>query len=63
MDVLVEDLFRVEGRGVVVGTLRSGDVRAGDRVIVTRPDGATLTTVVRAIEFSTPSMPGAVPLS
>lgn len=50
--VVITDVLRVEGLGmVVIGDLRSGVLSVGDDVVVTRPDGQTIQCRVRGIQL------------
>jgi hypothetical protein len=54
IEMVVDDLFRLQGRGtVIVGILRSGEFKVGDVVTVTRPDGMASQARVVSIEFHT----------
>ena len=52
LEIVVDATWDIQQRGLVTtGTIRSGVLRAGDRVRVSRPDGASVAANVRAIEF------------
>ena len=53
VEVLVESIFPVPGRGIIaVGSVMSGNMIAGQDVWVVRPDGRALATIVRGIEMT-----------
>jgi hypothetical protein len=52
---IVEDIFQITGRGLVVmpGVPCGGNwrVKIGDPIVLKRPDGSQVTTVIRGIEM------------
>jgi translation elongation factor EF-Tu-like GTPase len=63
---IVEDLFQISGRGLIVvpGIPSSGNwkIKIGDTLILKRPDGIELSTIVRGIDMLNHRVPGPHPI-
>jgi translation elongation factor EF-Tu-like GTPase len=63
---IVEDLFQISGRGLIVvpGIPSSGNwkIKIGDPLVLKRPDGIELTTIVSGIEMLAHTRPGPHPM-
>jgi hypothetical protein len=61
---VVEDTFTIKGRGLVLvpGILPEGDerFRAGDPILLRKPDGSAIATTIGGLELLCPNLRGDV---